>query len=246
MRSANRPGVSQPVRCISCFGHDHSFFGIAFTTPGPPSSASGPDLSTAQLRPATTSTSSRVPLHDQRSFRFLMMGGGQGAATTSRTWSMIFLSSQLAGNSVLPGLPTSVPMPAATARLAVEYVGGPFRGDVDVLGLRPVLRHQPNPTPNVPHRPPHRHHQPPYRPRRPGAPRSTPRGYATRAAPAASREHHHPALAARAGRSRRSRRQADLMPSARPHITYSNHRNALILRPVTNQATSSPRPFPGP
>ena len=53
---------------------------------------------------------------------------------------MIFLSSQLAGNSVLPGLPDAVPMPAATARLAVEYVGGPFRGDVDVLGLRPVLR----------------------------------------------------------------------------------------------------------
>jgi hypothetical protein len=32
-----------------------------------------------------------------------------------------------------------VPVTAATARLAVEYVGGPFRGDVDVLGLRPVL-----------------------------------------------------------------------------------------------------------
>jgi hypothetical protein len=32
-----------------------------------------------------------------------------------------------------------MPMPAATVRLAVEYVGGSFRGDVDVLGLRPVL-----------------------------------------------------------------------------------------------------------
>ena len=30
-------------------------------------------------------------------------------------------------------------MPAATAWLAIEYVGGPFRGDVNVLGLRPVL-----------------------------------------------------------------------------------------------------------
>jgi hypothetical protein len=30
-------------------------------------------------------------------------------------------------------------MPAATARLAVEYVGGPFRGDADILGLRPLL-----------------------------------------------------------------------------------------------------------
>jgi hypothetical protein len=28
---------------------------------------------------------------------------------------------------------------AATAGLAVEYVRRPFRGDVDVLGLRPVL-----------------------------------------------------------------------------------------------------------
>ena len=33
----------------------------------------------------------------------------------------------------------SVPVAAATARLAIEYVGGPFRGDVDVLGLRPIL-----------------------------------------------------------------------------------------------------------
>jgi hypothetical protein len=32
-----------------------------------------------------------------------------------------------------------VPVTAAAARLAVEYVGGPFRGDMDVLGLRPVL-----------------------------------------------------------------------------------------------------------
>ena len=52
---------------------------------------------------------------------------------------MIFLSSQLAGNSVLPGMPVPVAMPAATAWLAIEYVGGPFRGDVNVLGLRPVL-----------------------------------------------------------------------------------------------------------
>jgi len=32
-----------------------------------------------------------------------------------------------------------VPVTAATARLAIEYVAGPFRGDVNVLGLRPVL-----------------------------------------------------------------------------------------------------------
>jgi hypothetical protein len=32
------------------------------------------------------------------------------------------------------------PVPVAAACLvAVEYVGGPFRGDMDVLGLRPVL-----------------------------------------------------------------------------------------------------------
>jgi hypothetical protein len=36
------------------------------------------------------------------------------------------------------------------------------------------------------------------------------------------------------------------MPSTCPHITYSNHRNALILRPVANEATLSPRPFPEP
>jgi len=32
-----------------------------------------------------------------------------------------------------------VPVAAATARLAVEYVGGPLGRDADVLGLRPVL-----------------------------------------------------------------------------------------------------------
>jgi len=39
----------------------------------------------------------------------------------------------------LAGNARAMAMPAATARLAVEYVGGPFRGDADVLGLRPVL-----------------------------------------------------------------------------------------------------------
>jgi len=39
----------------------------------------------------------------------------------------------------LAGNARAMAMPAATARLAVEYVGGPFRGDLDVLGLRPVL-----------------------------------------------------------------------------------------------------------
>src|SRR6185369_15805803 len=39
----------------------------------------------------------------------------------------------------LAGNAGAMAMPAATVRLAVEYVGGPFRGDVDVLGLRPVL-----------------------------------------------------------------------------------------------------------
>ena len=140
----------------------------------------------------------------------------------------------------LAGHAGSVPMPAATAWLAIEYVGGPFRGDVNVLGLRPVLGINRIPPRTIPvgrltaiisRLTPQK---------RPGAPRSTPRDYATRAAPAASREHRRPAPAARAGRprrSRRSRRQAGLMPSpARSSSQSYRH----------HQATATPGPFPEP
>jgi len=43
-----------------------------------------------------------------------------------------------AGELGLAWLANSVPVTAATARLAVEYVGTPLRRDVDVLHLRPV------------------------------------------------------------------------------------------------------------
>ena len=51
---------------------------------------------------------------------------------------MIFSSSQLAGNSVLPGMPTAVPVAATTVRVAVEYVRSPLGADADVLRLRPI------------------------------------------------------------------------------------------------------------
>jgi hypothetical protein len=43
------------------------------------------------------------------------------------------------GEFGLAGLADSVPVAAATARLAVEDVRGPLRADVDVLRPRPVL-----------------------------------------------------------------------------------------------------------
>jgi hypothetical protein len=149
-----------------------------------------------------------------------------------------------AGNSVLPGLPTPCrgPPPVLSpssmwvVRSGVTWMSSAFGRSSASTESHPERSASTASPPSSAALPAEA----------PGAPRSTPRGSATRAAPAASREHHPPAPAARAGRSRRSRRQADLMPSARPHNTYSNHRNALILRPVTNQATSSPRPFPGP
>ena len=120
----------------------------------------------------------------------------------------------------LAGNARAMAMAAATARLAIEYVGGPFRGDVDVLGLRPVLGINRIPPRTIPRRPPHRHHQPSYSQRRPGAPRSTPRGCATRAAPAASREHRHPAPAARAGKSPKSPKSSGRSNAISPPAHY--------------------------
>ena len=141
---------------------------------------------------------------------------GRAGARRRPQLSMIFLSSQLAGNSVLPGLPDAMAMPAAAVRVAVEYVGGPFRGDVDVLGLRPVLGINRIPPRTI----------------RIGrltaiisrlTRRSDPERLvvllaATRLGrlrpPRGNIATRH--LAARAGQSRRSRRQADLMPSGPP------------------------------
>jgi hypothetical protein len=79
------------------------------------------------------------PAHHPAVIRFLMLGrqvrsprdvdhGVNDLLVVPARWEL-----GLAGNA------RAMAMPAAAVRVAIEYVGGPFRGDVNVLGFRPVL-----------------------------------------------------------------------------------------------------------